>query len=398
MADEFRTIDVKGIGPLKFPSSMSDDEIEAAIKEHPKYSEPSEATSPKKIQTADTGDNSWYVKLLAKLGEGQMAGHETEKAAIPGNTQVARGLPIAGALLDRYVPPSEEEKKLIEEHPTLAKNLRTTGAVAGGVGQALATGPMGFLAGGTTNAIANMADTNIRNPNAGAKDNVLSALLGYGGQWLNRLGGSGASSAAKPVEDKVLSTVKQVAQDAKPVAPPALGAASDYVKPALDPRQAAWAEGLAKSHAGASEAVAEAGSTVKDVIKDSVVKGTKKTAAARELIEKMPNFDPQAAARIAANKAKANQSPKDDTYKNMIATAINLASTQLGSTIKEGVNLASLHIPQLIEKMSQTPKGSAVLQYLKETGRLGARTGGMMAPGINTMRNDEQASFGQTPY
>lgn len=107
-------INVKGIGVLNFPDGMSDDEIESAIKTHPKYKEAASLSLPEQ-------------STLQKIGTGAKI--------------AAQGIPIAG----RFIDDTPETVRFKRENPALSTGLD----IAGGVTSTLPlTGPLAVAGAG----------------------------------------------------------------------------------------------------------------------------------------------------------------------------------------------------------------------------------------------------------
>lgn len=119
------TIDVEGIGELEFPDDMTDDQIEAAIKEHPQYE-------------AVMNNPEHHLWTKAKL--------------------TAQGIPIAG----QFVNDSPQMANYKENYPIRAGLLNTAGGMAstlplaGGMASVVGTKliPSLFAQGGLHGALA----------------------------------------------------------------------------------------------------------------------------------------------------------------------------------------------------------------------------------------------------
>ena len=125
MADELTTIDVKGIGPLQFPSSMSKEEMETAIQSHPKYK-----------SVVESQNKPWYQRWIESVGRIQAEQADSDRASSGVTGQFVRGMPLVGEAVNRILPPSEDEKSIIEGSPGVAHGAQIAGGLVGGLSAA----------------------------------------------------------------------------------------------------------------------------------------------------------------------------------------------------------------------------------------------------------------------
>lgn len=186
-------VDVHGIGVLEFPDDYTDDQIEAAIKEHPLYEKVTSGEIKPPVNYAD-------------MSTGDIIG--------AGVKTFARGIPVLGDFIDE----TEETKALQKEHPIISALVKGAGTLSTAAlpfgGAAVATGSrlipflmgqsgIGAILGGAENLSGKLSKDEKVDPIELLRDISFGAAGGALGGGAGRLASLGLT---KPTVGKTLKS------------------------------------------------------------------------------------------------------------------------------------------------------------------------------------------------
>lgn len=182
-------IEVKGIGVLSFPDSMSDADIEKAIKEHPEYPKARDKANFKPLVQPP----EWLTKFLGKPEDSPMPGTVAR--------EIGKGIPGIG----HFIPQNSEMASMEKNWPIATGLARGTGAVgsmiAPSIGVSSGLVKAGFpgllpeIAGQATLGAGTSAVDKLAQKGTNVSSDEIIEALKHGGAW----------GAAGPIAGKMIS-------------------------------------------------------------------------------------------------------------------------------------------------------------------------------------------------